>query len=121
MSERNVPLATGRSYCPPAPKPQPAMAKAADKLIDRWRGQGDGATIDVAAEMTRVTLDVLERSIFSDGLGRQAEDIRMAMATYFNTIGKISPLDLAGGAQLHPSARTASRAHDAALFRSRHR
>ena len=54
-------------------------------------------TIDVAAEMAKVTLGVLERTIFSDGFGSDAEDIRAAMATtYFNTIGKISLLDLLG-------------------------
>ena len=52
--------------------------------------------VDVAAEMAKVTLDVVERTIFSDGFGSDAEDIRMAMATYFNTIGKISALDILG-------------------------
>src|SRR5260370_35706905 len=46
--------------------------------------------------MARVTLEVLERTIFSDGFGSDAETIRIAMATYFNTIGKISPLDILG-------------------------
>ena len=46
--------------------------------------------------MAKVTLDVVERTIFSDGFGSDAEDIRMAMTTYFNTIGKISPLDILG-------------------------
>ena len=45
----------------------PAMMGAADVLIKRWSGLGDHATIDVAAEMARVTLDVVERTIFSDG------------------------------------------------------
>jgi len=74
----------------------PAMMGAADVLIKRWSGLGDKATIDVAAEMARVTLDVVERTIFSDGFGSDAEEIRTAMVTYFNTIGKISPLDLLG-------------------------
>jgi cytochrome P450 len=74
----------------------PAMMGAADVLIKRWSGLGDKATIDVAAEMARVTLDVVERTIFSDGFGSDAEEIRAAMVTYFNTIGKISPLDLLG-------------------------
>jgi cytochrome P450 len=74
----------------------PAMMGAADVLIKRWSGLGDDATIDVAAEMARVTLEVVERTIFSDGFGSDAEDIRTAMVTYFNTIGKISPLDLLG-------------------------
>src|ERR1700681_3096477 len=74
----------------------PAMLAAAEALIDRWTSLGDRATIDVAAEMARITLEVLERTIFSDGFGSDAETIRIAMATYFNTIGKISPLDLLG-------------------------
>src|SRR6478609_1235443 len=74
----------------------PAMMGAADVLIKRWSGLGDKATIDVAAEMARVTLDVVERTVFSDGFGSDAEEIRTAMGTYFNTIGKISPLDLLG-------------------------
>jgi len=74
----------------------PAMMGAAEALIDRWSALGDRATVDVAAEMARLTLEVLERTIFSDGFGSDAETIRLAMATYFNTIGKISPLDLLG-------------------------
>jgi cytochrome P450 len=73
-----------------------AMMAAAEALSERWRGLGDPATIDVAAEMAKVTLDVVERTIFSDGFGSDAEDIRIAMTTYFNTIGKISPLDILG-------------------------
>jgi cytochrome P450 len=74
----------------------PAMMQAAENLVNRWVGREDGAPIEVAAEMSRLALEVLERSIFSDGLGRCAEDIRVAMATYFDTIGKISALDLVG-------------------------
>jgi cytochrome P450 len=74
----------------------PAMMATAQALIDRWARLGDGATVDIAAEMARVTLEVLERTIFSDGFGSDAESIRLAMATYFGTIGKISPLDLLG-------------------------
>ncbi|MGZ3351390.1 MAG: cytochrome P450 [Xanthobacteraceae bacterium] len=74
----------------------PAMMAAVDDLIDRWSALGACATVDVAAEMAKVTLDVVERTIFSDGFGSDAEDIRIAMTTYFNTIGKISPLDILG-------------------------
>jgi cytochrome P450 len=74
----------------------PAMIAAANALIERWSALGEDASLDVAAEMARVTLDVVERTFFSDGFGSDAEEIRMAMATYFNTIGKISPLDILG-------------------------
>jgi cytochrome P450 len=80
----------------------PAMTAAAARLVERWAGLGAGATVDVAAEMTRLTLDVLERTIFSDGLGRDAEEFRVAMATYFNTIGRIDPLDLLGAPDFVP-------------------
>ena len=74
----------------------PAFVGAANALVARWRGLGEAATIDVAAEMGRVTLEVLEATIFSDGFGCQAEKLRGAMATYFDTIGQIEPLDLFG-------------------------
>lgn len=73
----------------------PLMLAATEALVARWRQQ-DGATLDVAAEMTRLTLDVLERTIFSDGLGRAAEEFRLAMRTYFDTIGRIDPFDVIG-------------------------
>jgi cytochrome P450 len=78
------------------------MRQAAESLVDRWCHHGDGATIDVAAEMTRLTLDILERTIFSDGFGRDADAIRMAMRTYFDTIGKIGPLDILGAPDFVP-------------------
>jgi cytochrome P450 len=73
----------------------PPMLAAAVELVQRWREQGP-TTLDVAAEMTRLTLDVLERTIFSDGFGCKAEEARLAMVTYFNTVGRIDPLDLLG-------------------------
>ena len=72
------------------------MLRAAEDLVARWRLLGDGARIDVSAEMTCLTLDVLERTIFSDGLRCDAGQLRAAMATYFETIGRIDPLDLFG-------------------------
>ena len=79
-----------------------AMIGAADALIERWSSLGEGARVDVAVEMAKLTLDVLERTIFSDGFGSGAEPIRVAMAAYFNTIGKISPLDVLGVPEFVP-------------------
>jgi cytochrome P450 len=73
----------------------PKMLAAADALTARWRA-ADGKTVDAAAEMSCVTLEVLERTIFSDGLGRDKEEFRGAMTTYFNTIGRIGLLDVLG-------------------------
>lgn len=73
----------------------PAMINAAAALVERWRQQCP-TTLDIAAEMTRLTMDVLERTIFSDGFGCNAEEARLAMVTYFNTVGRIDPLDVLG-------------------------
>jgi cytochrome P450 len=98
----------------------PAMRQAGNALVERWRLRGEGSRIDVAAEMTRVTLDVLERTIFSDGLGCNADELRAAMAIYFETIGRIDPLDLFGVPAFVPRigrlrARSTLRFFDAAI------
>jgi cytochrome P450 len=98
----------------------PAMMSAAEALVNRLAKTGDGARVDVAAEMTRTTLDVLERTIFSDGLGYDAERFRIAMGTYFNTIGRIDPLDLLGVPDIVPRigrwrVRSTLRFFDAAI------
>ncbi|WP_247386365.1 MULTISPECIES: cytochrome P450 [unclassified Bradyrhizobium] len=73
-----------------------AVRRAAEQLADRWMKLGDGAVLDVAAEMTLVTLSVLALTIFSDGIGGNPEDFRAAMNAYFGVIGRIGILDLLG-------------------------
>jgi cytochrome P450 len=72
------------------------MAQVADEFVARWRRTRDGESFDMAAEMTRLTLEVLERTIFSDGLGHSIEQFRAAMRDYFDTIGRIDPFDVLG-------------------------
>jgi cytochrome P450 len=74
----------------------PAMAEAAASLVDRWHRHEDGAVRDVAADVTLLTLDVLERTIFSEGLGGDPHEVRAAMRRYFDIIGRIEPFDLLG-------------------------
>jgi cytochrome P450 len=71
------------------------MLQVAEEFVARWR-ECDHAIIDMAVEMTRVTLEVLRRTIFSDGLGRDTEEFRSAMRGYFDTIGRIDPFDVLG-------------------------
>ena len=72
-----------------------AMVDSAQALVERLARHQD-RVVDIVVEATRATLDVLERTIFSDGFGRDAEDIRVAMKGYFETIGRIDPLDMLG-------------------------
>ncbi|WP_298966594.1 cytochrome P450 [uncultured Methylobacterium sp.] len=71
------------------------MSAAAARLARRVTRR-DGQTIDVALEMTRVTLDVLERTIFTHGLPRDPDALGRAITRYFEALGPIDPLDVFG-------------------------
>jgi cytochrome P450 len=72
-----------------------AMLEASGRLIERWH-ESDGTQVDVAADITRLTLDVLQRTIFSDGIGQDPERFRIALTEFFNAIGRIDALDVLG-------------------------
>lgn len=79
----------------------PVMIDAADRLVERLSLR-EGRVVDLAVEATRVTLEVLERTIFSDGFGRDPEEIRLAMKSYFEAIGRIEPFDILGVPSIVP-------------------
>ena len=75
-----------------------AMAAAADATVDRWlthRGRAP-KLLQVDREMTLLTLDALDRSIFSDGLGSDRAAVHRAQSAYFAAVGNVDPLDLFG-------------------------
>jgi cytochrome P450 len=74
----------------------PAMVEAADRLVRRWQRRPDGRVVDAALDMTRVTLDVLERTIFTQGVPKDPDALGRAITRYFNSIGKVDPLDIFG-------------------------
>ena len=72
---------------------QPAMVSMAVRLIERWRALPDASPIDAAREMTHVTLEVLERTIFSDGLASEPASLAQAITRYLDTLGRVHPFD----------------------------
>jgi cytochrome P450 len=72
------------------------MIDAAERLVRRWRRRSQGRVLDVALEMTRVTLDVLERTIFTTGLKRDPDALGRAITRYFEALGPVDPLDVFG-------------------------
>ena len=72
----------------------PTMIEAAEALTARWSKLEDGACVNVADELTNLTLEILQRTIFSDGIGPDVDRFRLAMRTYFDTIGKIDLFDI---------------------------
>jgi hypothetical protein len=71
----------------------PTMLRAAGDLVERWRSH-DGEVIEVADQVTELTLTVLERTIFSDGIAGNRRELRTAMRIYFDSLGRIDPFDL---------------------------
>ena len=80
----------------------PAMAQSAAWLEARWTPLRAGRRLDIANEMSRVTLDVLERTIFPQGLARDPAVFAQAMGTYFEAIGRMHPLDIIGAPDWAP-------------------
>ncbi|HEX8417592.1 MAG TPA: cytochrome P450 [Methylobacterium sp.] len=69
---------------------------AAGAKIARRLARRDGASVDVALEMTRVTLDVLERTIFTHGLSSDPDALGRAITRFLEAVGPIDPLDVFG-------------------------
>lgn len=72
-----------------------AVVAEAQALVARLEGRA-GEVVDVAAEVTRLTLAVLERTIFSDGVGADREEVRLAMQRYFEVASRIDLFDILG-------------------------
>jgi len=69
------------------------MQRAVDNLIGKWRETIDTEAVDAVRDVTHLTLEVLQRTVFSTGIERDPEEFREAMKVYFDTIGRIDPLD----------------------------
>src|SRR5271154_5081863 len=80
----------------------PAMHRVARALVERMGVGRDGRLVEVSEEMGRTALEVLEQTLFSQGLARGASEFQRAVAAYFNTIGRLDPLDLLGAPKFLP-------------------
>jgi cytochrome P450 len=80
----------------------PAMHRVAREAV-AWMRTGRVARVrDVDADMALTTLQVLEQTLFSQGLARDPGEFQRAVTKYFNTIGRLDPLDLLGAPQYIP-------------------
>jgi cytochrome P450 len=65
-----------------------------DRLARFETAASEGATIDVAAEMTALTYDVISRTVFSSELQTSTETMSAAVSHYFAVLGRIDLWDL---------------------------
>ena len=80
----------------------PAMARVAAAAVERFATHRDGRILDLSQEMARVALEMLEQTLFSTGLERDPNQFQQAVSSYFNTIGRLDPLDLIGAPEFLP-------------------
>ena len=80
----------------------PAMHRVARMTVERLGAGRDGRVIEVGEEMALTTLQVLEQTLFSQGLARDPSQFQRAVTNYFNTIGRLDPLDLIGAPAFLP-------------------
>ncbi len=78
------------------------MQKVAAAAVERLRHRRDGAVMDVGDLMSRLTLEVLEQTLFSQGLGREPSAFQRAVTSYFDSFGRLDPLDLIGAPAFLP-------------------
>jgi cytochrome P450 len=83
----------------------PAVHRVGRAAVERLSRRRDGAVADVGALMSRLTLEVLEQTLFSQGLGLEPSAFQRAVSSYFETIGRIDPLDLLGAPDFVPRLR----------------
>jgi cytochrome P450 len=80
----------------------PAVQRVAATAVERLRHRREGAVAEVGELMSRTTLEVLEQTLFSQGIGRDPSAFQRAMTNYFDTIGRVDPLDLIGAPSFLP-------------------
>ena len=72
----------------------PAMVDAVRDRLARFAiAATDGTTIDIAAEMTKLTYDVISRTVFSSELETSAEVMSAAVSQYFAVLGRLDLWD----------------------------
>src|SRR5271166_6859508 len=80
----------------------PAVQRVAEATVKRIGHRRDGAVTDVGELTSRMALEVLEQTLFSQGLGREPSAFQKAVTSYFDSFGRLDPLDLIGAPAFLP-------------------
>ena len=79
-----------------------AMAESTRAGVERLQRRRPGQRIDMSNEMARLTLEILEHTLFTQGLGRDTSEFQHAVSRYFETVGRLDAFDLLGLPQFLP-------------------
>ncbi|MEI9991193.1 MAG: cytochrome P450 [Rhizomicrobium sp.] len=72
------------------------MARVTQKALQRWDALADGATIDAAEEMMRVTYAIITHTMFSDDVRIDYAALAEKFVTYIDTLGRLDLLTTLG-------------------------
>jgi cytochrome P450 len=72
------------------------MLEAGERAVRRWRGQGDDQVLDIAAEMIRITFEVILDTMLGGRDGHDIDAMSREFANYVADLGKPTLADVAG-------------------------
>ena len=74
----------------------PAMSAGTQRMLARWDAMADGAALDVADELMRLTYDIISATVFSGDVTMDYDAMSKAILVYLETLGRIDMLGLLG-------------------------
>ncbi len=78
------------------------MLAPVEAQAQRMAGRRKGRIVDISQDMTRITYDVLAETLFSNSIAGGAAAFGAALTRYFETQGRIDPLDVLGAPKWLP-------------------
>ena len=78
------------------------MLAPVEAQVQRMAVRRKGRIVDVSQDMTRITFDVLAETLFSNAIAGGANAFGDALTRYFETQGRIDPLDVLGAPKWLP-------------------
>lgn len=78
------------------------MLAPIEARVASLRARRPGRIVDISQEMTRVTYDVLAETLFSNSIAGGAGPFGAALTRYFETQGRVDPLDVLGAPKWLP-------------------
>lgn len=86
-----------------------AMSRLARQRVEGWREPCEkGEPLDVAEEMSSLTMEIVARTLFSMDMSESIDDIGRAMTTVIAAFGTLNPLDFLGWPAWIPRPRSQS-------------
>ena len=74
-----------------------AMSRLARQRVERWRAPCEkGEPLDVAEEMSSLTMEIVARTLFSMDMSESIDDIGRAITTVNAAFGTLNPVDFLG-------------------------